>query len=243
MQRLVTPQLTVKFIENRAACDVYITAAGLDKHVAADLRQLLGFNEIPKDRKQKRLVAMYQLVDKLTWVYHPDVSEAVPLIGGKNKDRYEALKKEHDVTFGFAMFEKLVAGTRTPGGWYRGGAPSAVDSLPDGASLVGLPADPPAPAPATSQPAQYGVPNYASTLGVVGAQTHAELPPSSFQADPAGSGLRAPAITETVAATQVRSRSALMNANPRSAIRSATCSFPRHCLGRRGVTSFSISRS
>ena len=187
MQRLATPQLTLKIIGNRAACDAYITAAGLDKHIAADLRQLLGFNELPKDgRKQKRLTAMYQLVDKMIWLYHPQVSVAVPLIGGTNEKRFASLKKDYDITFGFATFEKLVAGTRKAGGWYKGVTPSAVNSLPDGASLFGLAADPPAPAPATSQPEQYGVPNFAAALGFVGAQTHTELPPLSFQAAPAG---------------------------------------------------------
>ena len=44
MRRLATPDLRLKFIADRAACDAYIKKAGLDMHVAGDLRQLLGFN-------------------------------------------------------------------------------------------------------------------------------------------------------------------------------------------------------
>ena len=64
------------------------------------------------------------------------------------------------MSFSFSMFEKLIAGSRKPGGWFKGKAPSAAASLGDGASLIGLPADTRAPHAATMphQPATVVLP-------------------------------------------------------------------------------------
>ena len=79
MKRLVTPDLRLRLIADRTACDAYIKAAKLDKHAAGNLRQLLGFNELANDgRASKRIASTHQLFEDVTWVYHPDVTAAVP---------------------------------------------------------------------------------------------------------------------------------------------------------------------
>ena len=152
MPELVTPELTLVRVADKEELNEYATArtaagARVDKHLKANLSQLLGFDQVGNDRS-KRWEAkdgtrgtFYNLAD-VSWFYRADIPEAIPLFGTAAA-KHRQLKLQHGITDGVDVFKKVVEGNRSSReGWFCGLPPPALATLPDGASIIGL-----APAP------------------------------------------------------------------------------------------------
>ena len=148
MPVLVTPERTVYRLADKAALASYVdtrTAAGhrVDYQLKANLAQLLGFDSVGKDRT-KRWEAVdgargkfYNLSD-VSWFYHREVRVAVPLFG-KAADKLRQMKEQHGLTDGKDVFKQVMEGKRTSReGWSCGLPPSALATLSDGDSIIGL---------------------------------------------------------------------------------------------------------
>ena len=121
MPELVTPELTLVRVADKEALNEYATArtaagARVDKHLKANLSQLLGFDQVGNDRS-KRWEAkdgtrsiFYNLAD-VSWFYHADIREAIPLFGTAAA-KHRQLKLQHGITFGYDVFKKVVEGNR-----------------------------------------------------------------------------------------------------------------------------------
>ena len=182
MPTLVTPERTVQFIADKNALDDYAqarSAAGwlVDKHMKYNLSQLLEFDKVGEDRSKRFEVAdgprgkFYNLAD-VSWFYRADIRVAVPLFG-KPAEKHRQMKQQHNIKEGIDVFKLVMAGKRpSKEGWSCGSPPSALATLPDGGSIIGLGAH------ASEEP--FMVPDYGTfQLGSVGAQFESALEQAS----------------------------------------------------------------
>jgi hypothetical protein len=88
---LVTPELTLVRVADKEVLNEYATArtaagASVDRHLKANLSQLLGFDQVGNDRKKRWEASdgtrgtFYNLAD-VSWFYHADIQEAIQLFG------------------------------------------------------------------------------------------------------------------------------------------------------------------
>ena len=148
MPELVTPELTLVRVADKEALNEYATArtaagASVDKHLKANLSQLLGFDQVGNDRKKRWEATdgtrgtFYNLAD-VSWFYHADIREAIPLFGTAAA-KHRQLQHQHGITDGVDVFKRVVEGKRSSReGWFCGQPPPALATLPDGASIIGL---------------------------------------------------------------------------------------------------------
>ena len=122
MPELVTPELTLVRVADKEALNEYATArtaagARVDKHLKANLSQLLGFDQVGNDRSKRweakdgTRSTFYNLAD-VSWFYHADIREAIPLFGTAAA-KHRQLKLQHGITFGYDVFKKVVEGNRS----------------------------------------------------------------------------------------------------------------------------------
>ena len=155
---------------DEAGLKAYVKAHDIPGKLAGNLRQLLGFDVVGRDRKQRKEASDYYNLRDATWLYHPEVATAAVLFGS-NPVKLEMFKERYHptATCSLATFEKLVSGKRTVDGWCRGTAPNAVSTLADGSSVFGLPAEGGRPTSQPTSTSSCSLPDYAG-LGV-GAQS------------------------------------------------------------------------
>jgi hypothetical protein len=147
MPELDTPELTLVRVD-KEALNEYATArtaagASVDRHLKANLSQLLGFDQVGNDRKKRWEASdgtrgtFYNMAD-VSWFYHADIQEAIPLFGTAAA-KHRQLKLQHGITDGVDVFKQVVEGKRSSReGWFCGQPPPALATLPDGASIIGL---------------------------------------------------------------------------------------------------------
>ena len=139
MPELVTPELTLVRVADKEELNEYATArtaagARVDKHLKANLSQLLGFDQVGNDRS-KRWEAkdgtrgtFYNLADASRF-YRADIPEAIPLFGTAAA-KHRQLKLQHGITDGVDVFKKVVEGNRSSReGWFCGLPPPALATL------------------------------------------------------------------------------------------------------------------
>jgi hypothetical protein len=148
MPELVTPELTLVRVADKEALNEYATArtaagASVDKHLKANLSQLLGFDQVGIDRKKRWEASdgtrgtFYNLAD-VSWFYHAGIQEAIPLFGTAAA-KHRQLKLQHVITDGVDVFKQVMEGKRSSReGWFCDLPPQALATLPDGASIIGL---------------------------------------------------------------------------------------------------------
>ena len=192
MPTLLTPERTVQFIADKNALDDYAkarSAAGwlVDKHLKANLAQLLEFDMVGKDRS-KRWEAVdaprgkfYNMAD-VSWFYRADIRVAVPLFG-KPAEKHRQIKQQYNIKEGIDVFKLILDGKRSSKeGWSGGPPPAALATLPDGASIIGLGAH-------ASEP--FMLPDFGSVqLGSVGAQFESAVEQASSLEVSSGLGSR-----------------------------------------------------
>jgi len=73
MQRLVSPELrvyTVLTVSDREALSELVTELRLDKILAGNLRQLLGFRTVGRGRQARQVAEDWQLLESVRWLKH-----------------------------------------------------------------------------------------------------------------------------------------------------------------------------
>ena len=83
MQRLVSPELrvyTVYTVSDREALSELVTELRLDKTLAGNLRQLLGFQTVGRGRQGRQMAGNWQLLESVRWPKHLESGKLVPVV-------------------------------------------------------------------------------------------------------------------------------------------------------------------
>jgi len=70
MQRLVSPELRVYTVSDREALGELVAELRLDKTLAGNLRQLLGFQTVGPGRQARQVAEDWQLLESVRWLRH-----------------------------------------------------------------------------------------------------------------------------------------------------------------------------
>ena len=82
MQRLVSPELRVYTVSDREALGELVAELRLDKTLAGNLRQLLGFQTVGRGRQARQMAGNWQLLESvLRWLKHLESGKLVPVVG------------------------------------------------------------------------------------------------------------------------------------------------------------------
>jgi hypothetical protein len=136
---LLTPEQTVHRFDTRSELIAFTDKReDVDWQLAANLRQLLGFDPVGSDRTVRRKAADWHNLRDVKWVLDTETQLLVPLFG--TLDEKHKLMQKHERGIDSGALKKLLNGSRkTPIGkwiWFDH-LPPVVDNLSDGASIVG----------------------------------------------------------------------------------------------------------
>jgi len=82
MQRLVSPELRVYTVSDWEALSELVTELRLDKTLAGNLRQLLGFQTVGRGRQARQMAGNWQLLlESVRWLKHLESGNLVPVVG------------------------------------------------------------------------------------------------------------------------------------------------------------------
>jgi len=81
MQRLVSPELRVYTVSDWEALSELVTELRLDKTLAGNLRQLLGFRTVGRGRQARQVAEDWQLLESVRWLKHLESGKLVPVVG------------------------------------------------------------------------------------------------------------------------------------------------------------------
>ena len=81
MQRLVSPELRVYTVSDREALGELVAELRLDKTLAGNLRQLLGFKPVGPGRQARQVAEYWQLLESVRWLRHLESGKLVPVVG------------------------------------------------------------------------------------------------------------------------------------------------------------------
>ena len=81
MQRLVSPELRVYTVSDREALGELVAELRLDKTLAGNLRQLLGFKPVGPGRQARQVAEDWQLLESVRWLRHLESGKLVPVVG------------------------------------------------------------------------------------------------------------------------------------------------------------------
>ena len=81
MQRLVSPELKIYMIPDRGALSELVTELRLDKTLAGNLRQLLGFQTVGRGCQARQMAGNWQLLESVRWLKHLESGKLVPVVG------------------------------------------------------------------------------------------------------------------------------------------------------------------
>ena len=59
-----------------------MTELRLDKTLAGNLRQLLGFQTVGRGRQARQMAGNWQLLESVRWLKHLESGKLVPVVGG-----------------------------------------------------------------------------------------------------------------------------------------------------------------
>ena len=137
MQRLVSPELRVYTVSDREALGELVAELRLDKTLAGNLRQLLGFKPVGPGRQARQMAEDWQKLESVRWLRHVDTSELVPVIGSfVHIQRILAHLGLHFNPPSLKnLFNRRLKALR---GWVRVETPDAAWRLPHGTSLFHL---------------------------------------------------------------------------------------------------------
>ena len=76
MQRLVSPELRVYTVSDREALGELVAELRLDKTLAGNLRQLLGFKPVGPGRQARQVAEDWQLLESVRWLRHLERAES-----------------------------------------------------------------------------------------------------------------------------------------------------------------------
>ena len=81
MQRLVSPELRVYTVSDREALGELVAELRLDKTLAGNLRQLLGYQTVGTGRQARQMAGNWQLLESVRWLKHLESGKLVPVVG------------------------------------------------------------------------------------------------------------------------------------------------------------------
>ena len=82
MQRLVSPELRVYTASDREALGELVAELRLDKTLAGNLRQLLGYQTVGTGRQARQMAGnCWQLLESVRWLKHLQSGKLVPVVG------------------------------------------------------------------------------------------------------------------------------------------------------------------
>ena len=81
MQRLVSPELRVYTVSDREALGELVAELRLDKTLAGNLRQLLGYQTAGPGRQARQVAEDWQLLESVRWLRHLESGKLVPVVG------------------------------------------------------------------------------------------------------------------------------------------------------------------
>jgi len=82
MQRLVSPELRVYTVSDREALSDLEAALRLNKTLAGNLRQLLGYQTVGPGRQARQVAEDWQLLlESVRWLRHLESGKLVPGVG------------------------------------------------------------------------------------------------------------------------------------------------------------------
>ena len=81
MRRLVSPELRVYTVSDREALGELVAELRLDKTLAGNLRQLLGFQRVGPGRQARQMTGDWQLLESVRWLRHLESGKLVPVVG------------------------------------------------------------------------------------------------------------------------------------------------------------------
>ena len=82
MQRQVSLELRVYTVSDREALSELVTELRLDKTLAGNLRQLLGFQTVGRGRQARQMAGNWQLLlESVRWLKHLESGNLVPVVG------------------------------------------------------------------------------------------------------------------------------------------------------------------
>ena len=81
MQRLVSPELRVYTVSDREALGELVAELRLDKTLAGNLRQLLGYQTVGPGRQARQVAEDWQLLESVRWLRHLESGKLVPVVG------------------------------------------------------------------------------------------------------------------------------------------------------------------
>ena len=81
MQRLVSPELRVYTVSAREALGELVAELRLDKTLAGNLRQLLGYQTVGTGRQARQMAGNWQLLEFVRWLKHLQSGKLVLVVG------------------------------------------------------------------------------------------------------------------------------------------------------------------
>ena len=82
MQRQVSLELRVYTVSDREALGELVAELRLDKTLAGNLRQLLGFQTVGRGRQARQMAGNWQLLESVRWLKHLlESRKLVPVVG------------------------------------------------------------------------------------------------------------------------------------------------------------------
>jgi len=81
MQRQVSLELRVYTVSDREALSELVTELRLDKTLAGNLRQLLGYQTVGPGRQARQVAEDWQLLESVRWLKHLESGKLVPVLG------------------------------------------------------------------------------------------------------------------------------------------------------------------
>ena len=81
MQRLVSPELRVYTVSDLEALGELVAELRLDKTLAGNLRQLLGYQMVGPGRQARQVAEDWQLLESVRWLRHLESGKLVPVVG------------------------------------------------------------------------------------------------------------------------------------------------------------------
>ena len=138
MQRLVSPELRVYTVSDREALGELVAELRLDKTLAGNLRQLLGFKPVGPGRQARQVAEDWQLLESVRWLRHLESGKLVPVVGSLTHKQHTLLA-HLEKPCSLDQLKNLLHGrTLQMQGWQCVDAPADAWQLPHGASLMHL---------------------------------------------------------------------------------------------------------
>ena len=81
MQHLVSPELGVYTVSDREALSELVTELRLDKTLAGNLRQLLGYQTVGPGRQARQMAGNWQRLELVRWLKHLESGKLVLGVG------------------------------------------------------------------------------------------------------------------------------------------------------------------